>query len=106
MPRPAPAAGRFVRALLATALTPCVALAQGRGGDVRGTVTSAESGAPLAGARVAVTSPARAALTSERGGYVLRDLPAGRYEIVVTALGRRASRDSVSVAAGASTPLD
>jgi outer membrane receptor protein involved in Fe transport len=97
--------GRILLALAALLLPPA-AEAQSRGGDVRGTVTGAESGAPIASARVAVASPARAAITSERGGYLLRDLPAGRYEVVVTALGRRPSRDTVTVVAGRATTLD
>src|SRR4051812_17521417 len=80
--------------------------AQTRVGSVRGVVTGLESGAPIASARVAVASPARAALASERGAYVLRDLPAGRYEIVVTALGRKPRRDTVAVESGRTTTHD
>ena len=99
---------RSLLALLAIAtviLSPSAA-AQGRAGDVRGRVTRSESGTPIAGARVAVSSPARAVLTSERGTYVLRDLPAGRYEVTVTALGRQPRRDSVAVQTGQTTTLD
>jgi iron complex outermembrane receptor protein len=79
---------------------------QTHGGDIRGVVTSAEARAPIHNARIAVASPARAALTNERGAYSLRDLPAGRYEVVVTALGREPRRDSVTVRAGQGTTYD
>ena len=103
------ALARVVLVASLAALAPSAATplgAQSRGGDLRGTVTIAESGAPIARARVAVASPARSAVTSERGGYLLRDLPAGRYELVVTALGRQPRRDTVSVAAGGTTTHD
>ncbi|MEO8336331.1 MAG: carboxypeptidase regulatory-like domain-containing protein, partial [bacterium] len=77
--------------------------AQGSGGDIRGIVTSTEARAPIHSAHVAIASPARAALTNERGNYVLRDLPTGRYEVIVTALGRESRRDTVAVTAGQST---
>jgi iron complex outermembrane receptor protein len=80
--------------------------AQTRGGDIHGTVTSAETHAAIPSAHLAVTTPARAAVSNERGAYVLRDLPAGRYEVLVTALGREARRDSVTVTSGGSTTLD
>ncbi|MEP6731236.1 MAG: TonB-dependent receptor [bacterium] len=91
-------------ALALAAATPLAA--QTHGGDIRGVVSAAESRSSIPSARVAITSPARAALTNEHGAYVLRDLPSGRYEIVVTALGREPRRDSVSVMAGQSTTVD
>ncbi|HET9010518.1 MAG TPA: TonB-dependent receptor plug domain-containing protein, partial [Gemmatimonadaceae bacterium] len=80
--------------------------AQAAGGDVRGTITLAGTATPLAGARVGVGSPARAAITDERGAYVLRRLPAGRHELVVTALGREPVRDTVTVRSGETTRHD
>jgi len=77
--------------------------AQGNGGDIRGIVTTTEARAPIHSAHVAVANPARAALTNERGSYVLRDLPAGRYEVIITALGRESRRDIVTVTSGQST---
>jgi len=112
MRRPEPSFTRRRRFLLAllgplaiAAVAPRPALAQGRG-EIRGVVTGAESGEPIAGARVAVASPARVTRTSERGAYVLRDLPAGRYEVTVTALGRQPRLDSVSVVGGGTARLD
>src|SRR3954463_956698 len=83
---------------------------------VRGTVTAAERGVPLANARVAVEGPARGggaparrggggargggAGTPADGGYVLRDLPTGHYEVLVTALGYEPVRRDVAVVRG------
>ena len=104
--RPAFAPWRLgaVVALLSLVSSPLVA--QSRGGDVSGTITSASTHAPIAGARVGTTTPSRAAIADERGVYLLRNLPAGRYEIVVTALGRTPARDSVTVTASGVTRHD
>jgi outer membrane receptor protein involved in Fe transport len=73
---------------------------------VRGTITAAGGGVPLASARVAVEAPARVAVTSADGAYVLRDLPTGRYEVLVTALGYKPVRRDVEVVRGRATTLD
>ena len=79
--------------------------AQSTGGIVRGGVAAAGTQTPVVGARVGVNTPARAAITDERGAYALR-LPAGRYELVITALGRETARDTVFVRDGATTRHD
>lgn len=73
-------------------------------GTVEGRVSSAEG--PLQGARVAVDIPPRAAITDAAGEYTLRALPAGRYEVVVTALGYQPVRRAVSVTARQASALD
>ncbi len=96
-----------VRALVllgALVALPRLASAQGTG-SVSGTVTAAE-GYPLRGARVASVSPDRIALTDERGRYLLRNVPAGRQAIVVSAVGRQLQRHVVQVAAGTTASLD
>lgn len=72
-------------------------------GDVRGTVTDTRTKAPVMGAKVYVAAPERAALTDERGRYVLRNLPAGSYVVTTTAIGRKADSSTVMVNAGATT---
>jgi outer membrane cobalamin receptor len=91
-------------ALALAALAPRIAAAQD-GGLVTGTVTARE-GAPVHGARVAVRSPARVVFTDARGRFTLRSLPAGRHEIVVSAIGRKLARRGVDVAAGTGATLD
>jgi iron complex outermembrane receptor protein len=98
-------ARRLTRALVAlTVAGPTAALAQSEG-SVRGTVTSAGHGAIL-GARVATESPGRVAVTDANGRFTLRDLPAGSYSVLVTALGYKPLRRTVSVAGGKTTSVD
>jgi iron complex outermembrane recepter protein len=92
----------FVLALGAVAFP---ALAQGRG-SIRGIVTDENTHAPVAGARVSVQTPARVSVTEERGRYLLRDLPAGRYLVTVTAIGRQPAQREVAVAAGEAATAD
>jgi outer membrane receptor protein involved in Fe transport len=99
---------RFFRTLVAFTAAVCAAspaFAQDRG-SVRGTVTAADGKAPITGARVAVINPARAATTDEKGAYVLRDLPAGAYDVTATAVGREPSHNAVTVKAGETLTLD
>jgi iron complex outermembrane receptor protein len=97
-------AGVLVRyaAALVIAL-PSIAVAQT--GAIRGLVRNVD-GAPLPGARVSVRLPARVAVADRAGRYLLNDLPAGHYEVVVSALGHRVRRREVDVRAGQSTALD
>jgi outer membrane receptor protein involved in Fe transport len=80
--------------------------AQSAVGDVRGVIRAAESDAPIRSSHVAIAAPAVAAIADDRGRYVLRGLPAGQYELVVTALGRTPVRDTVTIRGGASTAHD
>jgi iron complex outermembrane recepter protein len=82
---------------------PPVVLAQT--GTIRGTVRSA-AGSPLHGARVSVRLPARVAITDQSGRYLLRELPTGHYEVIVSALGHRIARREVDVQANEGTALD
>ena len=96
------------RAIVVVALTGTAAdsaLAQ-RGGSIRGTITSADSHGPIAGARVAIASPTRVAISDAHGAYVLRDLPAGRYVVRASAIGQRPDSGSVAVSASESSTLD
>ena len=77
--------------------------AQSNGGDIRGVVSATDTRAPIPSAHVAIANPARVAITNERGGFVLRDLPSGRYEVITSALGRESRHDTVTVTAGQTT---
>jgi len=82
------------------------ASAQSTGGNIRGTVTSVDTHTPIAGAHVALTAPARVAITDSKGAYVLRDLPAGAYVVHVTAVGQKPDSGTANVTAGSSATLD
>ncbi|CAG0956475.1 partial Colicin I receptor, partial [Anaerolineae bacterium] len=86
-------------------LTAGIARAQA-GGTVRGTITAAEGRAPVKGARVAIASPSRVTTSNDRGEYTLRDVPAGEYEVLVTAVGRSPARTTVSVRAAEEARAD
>jgi iron complex outermembrane receptor protein len=96
-----PAFAAVVLALLARPV-----LAQQHGGDVRGTVIDARTRTPIIGARVAVVTPARVAITDQRGRYTLRELPAGTYVVTTSAIGRKADSSSVTVRSDGTTTLD
>src|SRR3954469_21671824 len=87
------------------AATAPVVFAQ-QGSSIRGTVTNAQTHAPISRARVSISSPERVTLTDDRGTYLLRDVPAGTYKVYVTALGRRPDSSSVTVSSGASATHD
>lgn len=97
----------FIHRAACTALLflslPALAVAQGTGA-VRGRIVSA-SGA-IQGAHASIDIPPRAAITDVEGRYVLRALPAGRYEVVVTALGYKPVRRVVLVVANQDATLD
>jgi outer membrane receptor protein involved in Fe transport len=83
---------------------PAVAAAQSTG-SIAGTVTG-ESG-PLQGARVAIEYPSAAvAVTDAAGKYSLRELPVGKYQLLITAMGFKPLRKSVDVAAGQTATTD
>jgi outer membrane receptor protein involved in Fe transport len=83
---------------------PAVAAAQSTG-NISGVVTG-ESG-PLQGARVAMESPATAiAVTDAAGKYSFRELPAGKYQLLITSIGFKPMRKSVDVAAGQTATVD
>jgi outer membrane receptor protein involved in Fe transport len=97
------ATGVFLASLVAAASR---ANAQRATGSVRGVVTSADTRTPIMGARVAIANPERVAITDERGAYTLRDLPAGTYSVLTTAVGRKPDSSSVTVRAGATASLE
>jgi iron complex outermembrane receptor protein len=95
-----------VAAAVIAALAVAVPAAAQQGSSIHGTVTSIQTRAPLAGARVAITSPQRIAIADERGTYILRDVPAGTYKVYTSAIGRALDSSTVTVSAGASAVHD
>jgi outer membrane receptor protein involved in Fe transport len=87
-------------------LTLATAAAAQRGSSIHGTVTSAQTHSPIMGARVAIASPERIAITDDRGVYILRDVPAGTYTVSATAIGQKPASNRVTVNAGATATLD
>jgi outer membrane receptor protein involved in Fe transport len=75
-----------------------------QGGDVHGRISAA--GASVVGARVSIEMPPRVSITDERGAYTLRSIPAGHYDVVVTALGYKSAKRRVDVSPNESATLD
>ena len=92
-------------ALFTLVIGASTALAQS-GSEVRGTVTTSETHVAVIGARVSVAPPERVAISDQRGAYTLRNLPAGTYRVITTAIGRKPDTSSVAVAAGRPTTLE
>ena len=74
-------------------------------GDIRGTVTD-ESGAPVAGALVAVRETEFTATTGPDGGYLISGIPEGEYMVEASTAGHQTSRAQVTVTADETTPVD
>ncbi|MFI7519691.1 S8 family serine peptidase [Micromonospora globbae] len=75
-------------------------------GTLAGTVTDAGSGAPLQGATVAVTGPADRELTTGADGKFSSLLPAGDYQVAVSAFGYAQKTVSATVNTNATTTVN
>ncbi len=67
-------------------------------GEIQGQITAEEDGRPLAGVRVEISDLGVRALTTARGTFRLRNVPAGTHEITAEYIGYRSVSNSVSVA--------
>ena len=98
----------LVCTLLALGTTAFASAARQEPAVVTGVVTAAESGGPLAGARVHIPVLRVGTVTDAQGRYRLvipadRLRATGRYDITVTTLGRQSSTRSIQLAPGATT---
>ena len=93
----------FTVGVVLFAATPAVAVSQASG-SVRGRISSA--GEPVIGAHVSIDIPPRAAVTDASGDYALRSVPAGRYDVTVTALGYKPVQRSVAITPNQSSSLN
>jgi outer membrane receptor protein involved in Fe transport len=95
---------RRLLSLTAALAIPAIAAAQSTGG-LTGTVTGKTG--PIQNARVAVeVATPIVAYTDASGKYSLRELPAGRHQVLITAIGYKPMRQSVVVVAGQSAAAD
>ncbi|HEX6940029.1 MAG TPA: SusC/RagA family TonB-linked outer membrane protein [Longimicrobiales bacterium] len=87
-------------------LSGCVALllsagpALAQSGNVTGVVTQSGTGQPLDGAVVQLEGTSFSAVTRENGRYLLMDVPAGTYTLVVQMIGHAEARQQITVSAG------
>ncbi len=102
---------RALRGAIAVALflLPCLLVAQSYRGSIRGKVAD-PSGGLVAGAKVATknvaTDQSRDTTTGPDGVYILPELPAGEYELTVTAQGFTPTVVHVVVNVGSDTTAD
>jgi TonB-linked SusC/RagA family outer membrane protein len=85
-------------ALLTTAARPVAAQETG---TIQGTVTDAQGGSPVVGARVTVDGTSIGAATGADGRFVLRNVPAGTRTLRAAMLGYASAQRTVAVTAGA-----
>src|ERR1700743_2056028 len=66
----------------------CIAsLAQTGDNSLAGTVLDSAGNKPLAGASVFLNSTSRGTITREDGSFLLKGIPRGKYQMVVSAIG-------------------
>jgi len=102
----------FFFVTLTFAFAPSVVFAVGeQNGRIRGTVTEAETGAPVTGATVTASGPnligpPQQVTTHDDGTYELIELPPGPYNIEVSYVGVKPIRRRVVVLQGETSPLN
>jgi TonB-linked SusC/RagA family outer membrane protein len=75
-------------------------------GRITGTVTDAETGAPLGSVQVFVQGTSSGGLTNSSGVYTLENVPVGTHTLIAQRIGyQEARRPGVSVTAGASVSV-
>ena len=98
------------RALLALALAfaslPSQMTAQGTGGTVRGRVTDATTGRPLADAQVVVAGTRIGGISNSTGEFTLTGVPTGARSVTVRRIGYQPVTQAVTVDAGAAATMD
>lgn len=75
-------------------------------GNIAGSVTESTRQTLLSGALVTVDGSVINAATDDSGGYRLLGVPAGKLKVTVSYLGMESAAREVTVAAGATAPLD
>lgn len=78
-------------------------------GTVSGTVTDSKTGAPVSGAFVTLggtDATSFSGVADSAGAYTIEDVPAGNYEVKITAQGYSAHIETISVAANSTTTHD
>lgn len=67
---------------------------------LRGSVRDSATGQPIAGAEIRVDALDRRSVSNAQGSYTLPDLPGGRHDLIVRALGYRPVVVSVAIESG------
>ena len=75
-------------------------------GSLRGRVTAAGTGSPIAGAQVSMANLEQGGITGPNGTYEIQDIPAGIHEVVVIRIGYQTERRQTTVVDGQPTTLN
>ena len=75
-------------------------------GQITGTVTDAQSGAPIGEVQVYLVGETLGALSRADGRFLILNVPAGSYEVRAERIGYAATSETVQVTAGTTTTLD
>lgn len=92
--------------LMAATMLSARGLAAQGSGTVEGRVTAAESAQPVPGASVTIAGTSLGTTTDRAGRYRLSRLVPGTYRVLVSALGRAAGEQAVSVQPGGAARAD
>ncbi|HET7275356.1 MAG TPA: SusC/RagA family TonB-linked outer membrane protein [Longimicrobiaceae bacterium] len=96
----------FTAVLSAVLLTTAAPLAAQTTGTIRGTVTDANTLAPLNGAQVSIVGTGQGTLTNSAGEFIVPGLPAGTFTVRVQMLGYSDGEQDVTVSAGQAATVD
>lgn len=95
----------LVSALALAAISPLSA--QSQGGQLTGSVTSAETGQPLGAVQVYLEGTSRASITRTDGTFTIANIPPGTYTVVAQSIGYQQFRQSdISITANGSVSLN
>ncbi|REL38122.1 TonB-dependent receptor [Rhodohalobacter sp. SW132] len=75
-------------------------------GDIRGTVTDAVTGETLIGVNLMIEGSSQGTATNVSGEYVIRRVPAGTHNLVVTYIGYQRIVEEIEVTAGETLEVD
>ncbi|NIP80526.1 MAG: TonB-dependent receptor plug domain-containing protein, partial [Gemmatimonadetes bacterium] len=75
-------------------------------GSIRGAVTDAQTGQPIAGAQVSIRGTGIGTITNNDGRYILTSVPAGRVELRVEYIGYSPQSRTLTVPPGGSATED
>ena len=94
-----------VRLILAVLASPVALMAQATG-SVRGTLTDAGTGQPIASAQIRIDGTTIGALSGQNGEYLIPAVPVGQRVVIARRIGYGEMRRTVSVQSGATATAD
>jgi outer membrane receptor for ferrienterochelin and colicin len=97
---------RCMAAVMLCVALPATLVAQRATSTLRGTVTDAAGGQPLAGAQVFIPSSRQGAVTDERGQYAIASVAAGPITVRVRMIGYELAERTLTIADGQDASAD